>query len=176
MKSDIDQNLMPLSIRKLDLENDFPLLYEWLRNEYISQDNPAEFNYESLLESYQLNEDSSFAESCMVWLDEVIPVMEVDISKGDMHEISSFYAAKPHDYVLRLQLPPQPDTQLIKSGLQLIIQYCFTVKKAKKLVVPVYIRDVVQKSLLGDSGFTCNSTNLYKDAYSLYVLDKYSRK
>ncbi|HEY8895308.1 MAG TPA: acetyltransferase, partial [Niastella sp.] len=90
MKSEIDRNLMPLSIRRLDLEKDFPIFYEWLKHEYVSQDNPAEFNYNSLLGSYQSNEGSTFAESCMVCSGDD-PVMEVDIIKGDMHEVYPFY-------------------------------------------------------------------------------------
>jgi hypothetical protein len=169
MKSDIDQNLMPLSIRRLDLEKDFPLFYEWLRHEYVSQENPAEFNYYSLLESYQSNEGATFAESCMVCSGDD-PVMEVDLCKGEMHEISPFYDAKKDDYVLRLQLPPQRDEQLIERGMHLVLQYCATEKNARHLIVPVYKRDEFQKNLLIKLGFAPYSKDLYKDTFSIYVL------
>lgn len=172
MKSDIDKNLMPLSIRRLDLENDFPLVYEWLKGEYVNQDNPAEFSCQSLLEAYQSIADSSFAESCMVWSGDATPVMEVDICEGDMHEIYPFYDAKPKDFVLRPQFPPQKDLPLIESGLRLVFQYCFTEWEAKKLIVPVYVKDEFQKSLFIKLGFTCYTKDLYKNIYSLYVLTR----
>ena len=172
MKSDIDKNLMPLSIRRLDLIKDLPLLYEWLKFEYVHKDNPAEFKFESLVDLYRSIADSSFAESCMLWLGDERPVMQVDICEGIMDEIYPFYDAKPGDYAIRLQFPPQRDIQLIENALNIVLQYCFTEKKAKTLLAPIYTKDVFQKSLFVKLGFSCYSKNLYKKIYSLYMLSQ----
>ena len=170
MKSDIDKNLSPLSIRKLDLEKDLPLLYEWMKAEYVSADRQSDFKYAGLLDSYKFMEKASFAEACMLYQADETPVMEVDLCEGVMDEIYPFYEAQPSDYTIRLQFPPQRDLQLIESGLQLICHYCFTQKEAKTLIAPVYARDDFQKSLFTDLGFSCYSKNLYKKIYSLYIL------
>lgn len=170
MESDINKNLSPLSIRKLDLETDFPLLYEWIRSEYLPEDERTGSKYENLLESYKLMEESNFAEAYMLWQDDKNPVMEVDIYEGEMDEIHPFYDAQPHDYIIRIKFPPQRDLQLIENGVKLICQYCFAQKEAQKVIVPVFVKDDFQKKLLTKLGFSCYSRYLYKNIYSLYVL------
>jgi hypothetical protein len=136
-----------LSLRRFCISTDMQAIYHWA----WKKDSAANL----LASSYTYTNESSFARSFMVFMNESTPVCQVDICRSQQDDICDHYKAVPGDFVIRMliHLQKKKPKQFYVDVLKTCLEYFFLSPEVERVIIEPDVENERYNDLVINTGF-----------------------
>lgn len=149
---DLPNRNLSISVRRLCLTTDVPILYKWMRYQYAGPLLNREIPPGELEESYACMIESDFAQPFMCLVNEV-PVCQMNVYKTLQDVISLYYDAHPGDYGLQLVATPEADQESVAVIMNACLEYFFSFPEVNRIIADIETSNEWTNTLYKMAGF-----------------------
>jgi hypothetical protein len=166
---DLPGRNLSLSVRRLCLSTDVPILYKWMRHQYAGPLLNKELPPGELEESYACMIESDFAQPFMCLVNET-PVCQINVYKTLQDVISLYYDARPGDYGLQLVVAPGVNQESVAAIMSACLEYFFSFPEVERIIADIETTNEWSNTLYKMAGFHyCKKIKVPYKPSNLYI-------
>ena len=136
-----------ISLRRFCISTDMQAIYHWAWKTSTAA--------KLLASSYVYTHESNFARSYMVFLNDTIPVCQVDICRSLQDDICDHYKVSPGDYIVRIivHLQKKKNRRFYVDVLRCCLEYFFSSTEVERIIIEPDVENERYNDLVIHSGF-----------------------